>query len=217
MPYLPHIVSPLSAAWCGWTMLCLLLTAVLGEWLQPGVISQAYDSLVVRTERTYKDAPVNTIGQFFVALFRIGTIGMGLCLCLEPEGRFAFISFGAVSGVIIAVLLVKMLCNALVSYTFELSRRFAGTYEMYGNIMTLACLALYPALLLSMRFGTIIAHRWVLGGAAVFFLLLWIYRSFRQFVISPKVVLYWLVYVATLELLPLGALYYLSEKMLSQL
>ena len=83
--------------------------------------------------------------------------------------------------------------------------------------MTLVCLVLYPALLISMRFGTVIAHRWVLGGAAVFFLLLWIYRSFRQFVISPKAVLYWLVYVATLELLPLGALYYLSEKMLSQL
>jgi hypothetical protein len=34
-------MSPMSAGWVGWTMLVLLLFVVLGEWFQPGVVSQA--------------------------------------------------------------------------------------------------------------------------------------------------------------------------------
>ena len=49
-------MSPLSAPWCGLTMFALFLFAVLSEWLQPGVIAQSPLSVVVRAERSYKDA-----------------------------------------------------------------------------------------------------------------------------------------------------------------
>ena len=198
-------------------MLALLLFAVLGEWLQPGIISQAPGAMVVRAERSYKDAPANTIGQLLLALFRIGCLAMGICLCLEPEGRFSFVSFAVVCGLIFGMLMVKMLCNVLLNYTFEISRLFAGPYELYANIATLTCLVLYPALLLTMHFGTVTSHRHVLAGATVLFLALWAYRSFRLFVISPKAMGYWALYIGTLEILPLGALYFLSEKTLSLL
>ena len=112
-----HIVSPLSAVWTGWAMLALLLSAVLSEWLQPGIISQSAGSLVVRAERSYKDAPANNVGQLLISLFRIGTIAMGICLCLEPEGRFSFVSFAIVMGLIFSVILLKILCNLLLNYT----------------------------------------------------------------------------------------------------
>ena len=210
-----HIISPVSTAWCGWMMLALLLLAILSEWLQPGIISQAHQSLVARTERTYKDAPVNTTGQLLLSLFRIGTIAMGICLCLQTEGGMSIVSFGVVCALVLAVLVVKMLCNMLLDYTFMLRRRFASPVEHYSNIVTLVTVVLYPALLLLIPFGTPSACRWALAAAAVLFTVLWFYRSSRIYVNSPMAVVYLVIYNCTLEVLPLAVLYGLSAKMLS--
>jgi len=198
-------------------MLALLLSAVLSEWLQPGIISQSAGSLVVRAERSYKDAPTNTVGQLLISLFRIGTIAMGICLCLEPAGRFSFVSFAIVMGLIFSVIVLKMLCNLLLNYTFGITRRFESPYEHYGNIATLVCGILYVTMLFTIRFGTPIVHHWVLGSALVLFLALWLYRSFRMYAISLKAFGYLLLYICTLEVLPIAALYYISDKMLSLL
>ena len=95
-------MSPLSAPWCGWTMLVLLLFAVLSEWLQPGVIAQSPVSILVRAERTYKDAPTSVMAQILITLFRIGTLAMLICLYFCESGSFPFTAFMAVSGIILA-------------------------------------------------------------------------------------------------------------------
>ncbi|MBR4705051.1 MAG: DUF4271 domain-containing protein [Paludibacteraceae bacterium] len=215
MAEIEHIISPLSAPWCAWTMLVLLLIAILSEWLQPGVITQAALSLVARTDRTYKEAPANTFGQLFIALFRIGTLALGLCLCLATDGQFSFVGFSVVCGLILGMLLLKMLCNQLLDYTFLLTRRAVAPYEHYANIATLATLVLYPAILILMHVGTPVAGRWVVGIVTILFIGMWLYRSFRLFVTSVRDLLYLMLYVATLEILPLAALYYLSEKLVS--
>ena len=119
MDGISHILSPMSAPWCGWTMLVLLLCAVLGELAQPGVISQASASLLSRNDRTYKNAPVNFIGQSLITLFRIGTLAMTLFLCFYQKGNFGFGTFILLCGIIFAILLMKMLCNTLLDYTFQ--------------------------------------------------------------------------------------------------
>ena len=108
-----HIISPLSAPWCGWTMLVLMLCAILSEWTQPGIITQAYESLIVHTERTYKGSPNTFLGQFLMALFRIGTIGMALCLCVYQGTGFSFTAFAGICGLVVTLLLVKMLADEL--------------------------------------------------------------------------------------------------------
>ena len=193
-------------------MFFLLLCAVLSEYFQPGVILQAHTSLVVRADRAYKDAPTNFLGQALITLFRIGTGAMALCLCLCTDEQFRFLSFIVVCGVIIGVVLVKMLCNQLLDYTFMLTRRFAPVYEHYGNIITIAAATLYPCLLVLLRLGNPIAARWVLGIIAVLFAGVWAYRTFRTYVVSLKAVLYIIVYLFTLEWLPLAALYIFSSQ-----
>lgn len=212
-----HIISPLNAAWCGWTMLFLFLCAVLGEYMQPGIITKAGSSLVARVDRLYKDAPTNFIGQTLIAIFRIGTFAMALCLCFYANAPFRFVAFGAVCGLIIAILLVKMLCNIVLDYTFMLSRRFAMVYEHYANIATVAICVLYPCLLVVLRIGSPIVGQWILGIATVLFVLMWTYRAIRTFIVSPLSILYLTLYICTLELLPLAGLFYLSQKMMSAL
>ena len=209
-----HIISPLSAPWCAWTMLVLMLFAVLSEWLQPGVISQATTSLTVRMERTYKDAPTNFLAQTLITLFRIGTLAMTLCLCFAGS-TFSFVAFIAVCGIIFGVLVVKMICNVLLDYTFLLSRSFGDAYEHYSNIFTLISVALYPLLLLFLHIDSPVATRWLLGIMAGLFLILWLFRSIQQYVRTPLALLYLLAYTVTLEFLPMAGLAILSAKTIS--
>ena len=202
----------MSAAWCSWTMLVLLLCAVLAEVMQPGVITQTPSALLAHTDRTYKESPTNFMGQFFITLFRIGTFSMALCVCFMPADHAPFVAFWAVCGLIVAVLLVKMFCNVLLDFIFSLTRRFGNPYEQYGNITTLSAVALYPVLLVMLRVADQSAVWWSVGGMAVLFFALWMFRAARTFLVSPVAVLYLLAYMATLELLPIAALVYLSAK-----
>jgi len=196
-------------------MLFLLLCAILGEYLQPGAILQAVQSLRPRLERTYKDAPNNFMAQVLLSLFRIGTLSMGLCLCLCADSAFSLTAYAALCGVTIAVLAVKMTGDLIVDYTFMVSRRFMPMYEHYANIFTLTTCALYPCLLVLLRVGSTTGSRWVLGIMAVLFLSLWIYRSVHAYINSPIAIVYYILYIVTLEVLPIGALLYLSEQTLT--
>ena len=196
-------------------MLLLLLCAVLGEYIQPGVVLQSVQSLRPRLERTYKDAPNNFLAQLLITLFRIGTLALALCLCLCADGAFSLTAFAAICGVVIAFLGAKMLCNLIVDHTFMLSQRFMPLYEHYANIFTITTCVLYPCLLVLLRVGSPTASWWVLGAVAVLFLLLWMYRSASVFVRSPLTVIYYLLYFVTLEVLPIGVLLYFSMQIVT--
>lgn len=209
-----HIISPANAPWCGWTMLFLLLCAIFAEAFQPGVISRVHVSLFATSERTYKESPMNFYGQVFVNLFRIGTLGMALCACLYSGRPFTFVAYAAVCGLVLAVLLIKILCNALISYAFDL-RNAVVAYEHYANITTLAIALLYLVLLAMMRFASQEVLFGALVGIACLFVAIWMFRGWKLFVSSPMAILYLVIYIATLEVLPLAGLYYLSDKTIS--
>lgn len=212
---LSHIISPMSAPWSGWTLLVLFLCAVLGEFMQPGIITQATTSLWAKTDRTYKSAPPNTVGQLLISVFRFGTLSMAICMSLYTGGSFSFVAFSAVCGLVFAVLIIKMLCNRLLDYTFMLSRRFMPIYEQFANIATIASCILYPGLLVLLRIGRPEYSIWVLGIITILFLVMIIYRLVRTYIQSLAAFVYVALYVATLEILPLAALYYISAKTIS--
>lgn len=196
-------------------MLVLLLCVILAEWFQPGIITQAPASLFAQTDRTYKAAPMNFYGQMLIMLFRIGTLGLAVYVCVYAGKPFTFTGYLVICGIVLAMLLVKMLCNMLIDYTFMLTRQVASPHEHYANIVTIAVLVLYAALLVLLRVGSIEAMRWALGIITILFIAMWFYRSWRMFVQSPKAILYLVLYIGTLEVLPLAALYYLSDKTIS--
>ena len=136
-------------------------------------------------------------------------------LCFSPAGEFSFLTYLAVNGVILAVMIVKMLCNVIIDYTFQLSRRFGAVYEHYSNIATMTGLLLWPVLLVLLHVGDTTVNRWTLGIAALLFMVLWIYRSAAQYIKSPMAIGYMLIYWCTLEMLPLAAIIYVSEKTIS--
>lgn len=207
-----HIVSMTNVPWCGWTMLALLLCAVLAEFFQPGVITQAPAALLARTDRTYKESPANFMGQLMVTLFRIGTFALALCLCFCSFNHAHFTAFWAISGIIMIVLMLKMLLNVLLDYTFSLSRRFGSAYEAYGNIVTTGTVVLYPVMLVLMHVTNPLAVQGTIAALAILFLCAWTFRAVRTYLVSPAAILYLVLYIATLEVVPMALLFYLSAK-----
>lgn len=192
-------------------MMALFLCAIFAEYMQPGVISQAHTSLFAHDDRTYKNAPNNLLGQMLVSIFRLGTVTMAICVCLCSAEHGSFAAFAAVGGLTFGMLLVKMLCNGLIDYTFMISRRLMPAYEQYGDIVTLATCILFPLLAVVLRFGTPVAGRWILGSTAVLFVLIWTYRMMRNYLRTPMAMMYIALYICTLEVLPMGVLFYLSS------
>ena len=215
MENVPHIVSLVTAPWCNWTMLVLLLFAALSEWLQPGVITQSYESLKVHTDRVYKDAPTSIMAQILITLFRIGIVAMTLCLWLCPDQELSFTAYILVCSVVFGLLSMKMLFNVLIDYTFQFSRQYGDAYEHYSNIFTLVSAALYPLTLVFLHVGSSSAAKWLMLCTAALFLLLWIYRSVHQFVRKPIALLYLLAYLLTLDVLPMTGMVLLSAKLIS--
>lgn len=201
----------MSAPWCGWTLLVLLLCAIFGEYMQPGIITQAHTTLTAHTDRTYKEAPVNLQGQLLISLFRLGSLALAVCLCIPTGGTFTFGMFAVVCGWVIAILLVKLLLNALLDYTFMLSQRFPQANSQYRDIATLTACLLYAGVLLTLRIGDINISRWVFGSIAGIFILMCAYRMAVQFIRSLAASVYVALYICTLEVLPIGALLYFSS------
>ena len=212
-----HILSPMSASWCGWLMLVLFLCAVFSEVMQPGVITQSPVTILARTDRTYKEAPANSIGQILIAVFRIGTIALSLCLGFYDGGDFRFTIFATVCGIVLTVLIAKMLCNILLDYTFQLSRRFMPVYEQYGDMVTICTCILYICSLVFVRIGTPTLCLWALGAVSLVFTVMCLYRMARIYIQSPTAILYVVLYFCTLEVLPFAVLVFSSSKIISSL
>lgn len=214
MGSIAHIETIYSAGWCGWLMLALGFCAVMGEVFQPGVISSASESLFAHANRTYKQAPDNFPGQMLLTLFRIGIPALALCLFLDVHSLAAY---GVAAAMMVAMMVVKRLCDRVLDYTFHLRVAAGGVRTHYANIGTLSSMMLYVCLLVLLQTGSVTANRWIIGICALLFVMMVTYRLARIYVTDAKAILYLGIYILTLEVLPLGALVVITSQMTTNL
>ena len=195
-------------------MLALGFCAVMGEVFQPGVISSASESLFAHANRTYKQAPDNFPGQMLLTLFRIGIPALALCLFLDVHSLAAY---GVAAAMMVAMMVVKRLCDRVLDYTFHLRVAAGGVRTHYANIGTLSSMMLYVCLLVLLQTGSVTANRWIIGICALLFVMMVTYRLARIYVTDAKAILYLGIYILTLEVLPLGALVVITSQMTTNL
>ena len=195
-------------------MLALGFCAVMGEVFQPGVISSASESLFAHANRTYKQAPDNFPGQMLLTLFRIGIPALALCLFLDVHSLAAY---GVAAAMMVAMMVVKRLCDRVLDYTFHLRVAAGGVRTHYANIGTLSSMMLYVCLLVLLQTDSVTANRWIIGICALLFVMMVTYRLARIYVTDAKAILYLGIYILTLEVLPLGALVVITSQMTTNL
>ena len=200
-----RILTSATAPWCGWMMLAMLICMVLAEVCQPGVVKSAPAAILAPAERTYKESPNNFLGQFFSAVYQIGLAAMAIYVIIPSNVPFLMGKWLILCGIVLAVLLVKMLLNVLLDYAFEFSKHFASPYEQYSSVATTVCMLLYPSLLLLFRLGSTVAATWVIGVIVTAFVLLVSFRLMRTYLISFPSMIFILLYIATMEIIPVAA------------
>jgi len=186
-------------------MLGLLVCFVLSEVLQPETLRAAFRTTFTKMERIYGDRARNLYGVILLNLFRIGTFAMALYAFTYHSAPFSLRTYGIIIGVVLAVLTVRAAVSWLVAYTFELQRTVVIYLPQYDNLWTMLCVLLYPAILLCINFSGEAFH-WLAIAIGALFVGVMIFKIVQYFYAGPQSVLYLLIYVVTLELLPLGAI-----------
>lgn len=198
-------------------MLGLLVCAILAGVFQPAVIRQGFVSLFSKVERSYNDSPMNYIGQALLFVFRAGIVGMAIYLFTynsqlamhANSSEFLFSRYMTIMGAVAAMEVVKYLVSLLLNYTFQLSRQFATLFAHYTYVSTSICCVLYPLLLLIIYFGS---QALTTIGLCVMMSVCWLVlfiKWIRVFFTSIPSVIYVLLYILTIEVLPLLTLTYI--------
>ena len=198
-------------------MLGLAICAILAGVFQPAVIRQGFVSLFSKVERSYNDSPMNYVGQVLLFVFRAGIVGMAIYLFTynshlathTADGEFLFSRYMTIMGAVAATEIVKYLVSLLLNYTFQLSRQFATLFAHYTYVSTSICCVLYPLLLLIIYFGS---QALTTIGLCVMMSVCWLVlfiKWVRVFFTSIPSVIYVLLYILTIEVLPLLTLTYI--------
>ena len=198
-------------------MLGLPICAILAGVFQPAVIRQGFVSLFSKVERSYNDSPMNYIGQALLFVFRAGIVAMAIYLFTYNRhlatdtngGEFLFSRYMTIMGAVAAMEVVKYLVSLLLNYTFQLSRQFATLFTHYTYVSTTICCVLYPLLLLMIYFGN---HALTTIGLCVMMSVCWLVlfiKWLRVFFTDMASVIYVVLYILTLEVLPLLTLTYI--------
>lgn len=218
MPFVPHILSPESAPWVSWTMLFLLVFAVLSELLQPGVLLGSFAMLFSKVERTYHDPHRNIPGQLCINVFRIGTFALALYLFCYVGGSlhiggwevqfltdktFLFRKYLLVLLVVFGVDTMKYLLTLWVNYTFQISRRFTLISLHYNSLWTVINSAFYLLLLVLLPIDSPTIIFWGFWTLCIVALLLIGIKWLRVFYTGLPSLLYIALYLLTLEVLPI--------------
>lgn len=184
-------------------MLFLLVCAVLAEMMQQGAVVQAFATMFSKAERLYGEVQQNIVEELIINIFRIGTLAMALYLYAYRTGEFRFTTYLLIAALVLGVDMLKLVLSVWINYTFRISKRFAQISAHYNNLWTVICCGIYTAVVVLLNVDNRMAVQWTLFGLTVAAIVLIAIKWIRIFCTNIRSLLYILLYILTLEVLPL--------------
>lgn len=149
--------------------------------------------------------------RFFTILFSIGVIGLYAYLLLyNPNTDFTLTKYSYFIGVTSAFFIIKLLLINLVGYVFTDSRNLKLVKESYFDVILLMGIALFPLMIIHIYSDVTLNNSTQLISLIICILsfLLIIAKLFQIFLHKVVATFYIMLYLCTLEILPLIALYW---------
>ena len=197
MDVITRISSPMTESWFAW-----LFFAFFVFWVSKGMFlaeaSLVFRGLFSKGERSYVG---NTGLQYLTTLYRAGIMALLIYMLIHVTGEFTFINYSIVLGVILAAILTQNLLTRLVGLVFLSNRMLEGALEqrrLIGDVLCglipLAIMLLYMIPACNMVVVIILSLLYV-GMILV--------KSIQLFYNNLLSVLYVLLYITSLEVIPL--------------
>lgn len=206
MDVMTRISSPVTESWFAW-----LFFAFFVFWVSKGMFlaeaSLVFRGLFSKGERSYVG---NVSLQYLTILYKAGIMALLIYMLIHTDGEFILINYGIVFGVILATILVQNLLVKLVGLVFLSNRMLDGALEQRRLIGDVLCGSMPLAiLLLSMMPACNMVVVIVLSLLYVGMILV---KSIQLFYNNLLSVLYVLLYITSLEVIPLvGAILWIKN------
>ena len=213
MDNIVRIWSPNSAPWVMWVLFGLLLLALCVGFLGSDIAALAR-SLFSKSDRMYVDRNTQGILQtIIVQSFRIGVIALVGYLWIYTANDFAIVNYLLVVGIVASLLLVQWLLLKGIGNVFLPQKQLAIAMEQRSIVCNAMAMLLWPIALVMMYTGkeASIILCGIAGGVYVVLICVKYMQLFYQNVLSIG---YMLLYVISLEVLPLCAALFWAQKLI---
>lgn len=213
MDNIVRIWSPNSAPWVMWVLFGLLLLALCVGFLGSDIAALAR-SLFSKSDRMYVDRNTQGILQtIIVQSFRIGVIALVGYLWIYNANDFAIVNYLLVVGIVASLLLVQWLLLKGIGNVFLTPKQLAIAMEQRSVVCNTMAMLLWPIALVMIYIGkeasTVLCG--IAGGVYVVLICVKYMQLFYQNVLSIG---YMLLYVISLEVLPLCTVLIWAQKLI---
>ena len=213
MDNVARILSPDSASWVMWVLFGLLLLALCVGFLGSDIAALAR-SLFSKSDRMYVDRNTQGILQTIIVLsFRIGVIALVGYLWIYNANDFAIVNYLLVVGIVASLLLVQWLLLKGIGNVFLTPKQLAIAMEQRSVVCNTMAMLLWPIALVMIYIGkeasTVLCG--IAGGVYVVLICVKYMQLFYQNVLSIG---YMLLYVISLEVLPLCTALIWAQKLI---
>ena len=216
MEVIPHISSVYANSWTGWVMFVLLVLILLDSSHQYNLL-MGVRSVVSQAERAYTVHSRAWGSEIGVRLFRLGVVSMAvwiLTIANNPSpiaNSQSPIAYAKILALVGGVYALQRLLLRGVGQVFVSSKQRIAAIEQYNGICTMACVSLYPILLVLMNVTTPNLAQILCGIVLVLFIGLVVWKSVRLFYVNILSILYILIYIIYLEIIPIVVIISLAK------
>ena len=197
MDVITRISSPMTESWFAW-----LFFAFFVLWVSKGMFlaeaSLVFRGLFSKGERSYVG---NTGLQYLTTLYRAGIMALLIYMLIHVTGEFTFINYSIVLGVILAAILTQNLLTRLVGLVFLSNRMLEGALEQRRLIGDVLCGLIPLAIMLLYMIPA--CNMVVVIVLSLLYVGMILVKSIQLFYNNLLSVLYVLLYITSLEVIPL--------------
>ncbi|MBQ5387883.1 MAG: DUF4271 domain-containing protein [Paludibacteraceae bacterium] len=202
MTVLSHISSFYSASWVGWVMFALFVVGIVN--LVPQVEGVTLQRMFSHSERMYSARARDWMNEVILRIFRLGVMAMAVMIIWQMPGITpTFWSYMKVFALLAVVYGIQILLVYGVGMVFVSSKRMDEAMEQYSTIRTLACMGLYPIVLLLTNIALPIVAQVAYSVVVILYMAILFIKGIQLFFVHALSILYVLLYIICLEILPL--------------
>ena len=224
MDIVPHISSVYANAWTGWVLLALLLLLVINRSARVGVIGSVR-SVFSQSERVYASQSRAWGSELCEYAFRLGVLAMAVWVLVIGDGRLDMgdgqldigngaMGYAKVFALVLGVYVAQRLLMRGVGHVFVANKQLDAAMEQYNGICSMACVCLYPILLVLTNVHIAYLAQILCGGVLLLFVLCVLWKSIRLFYTNVLSLMYILIYIVFLEIMPIMVIFSVTKNIL---
>ena len=210
---IPHPSFPESESWVFGTILFLFLMMVVSFLRSSGWFYESVRTFFQLKDRSsiFSKTTINDFqSRFILILFSVGVLSLYGYILLIPSGKpFEITQYALVLGVTLLFYIFKFLSIEVLGYVFLEKQSLKIARESYFNLLIYLGIVLFPLLIFQIYFPLWLNDYTVYISLVVCVLLFvfLIFKLFQIFFHKSIVSFYLMLYLCTLEILPLIILF----------